>query len=390
MRSLFAAASIMVSTAAIADSPVSVEPLASGFDRVTGIHHVAAAGDQLYIVEQGGRIRLLFEGHPRATPILFLDIHERVLSDAFEQGLTGLAFAPDFPSDPRLFVHYIRGDGASIVSRFLLAAGDPLVGDPGSELVMLVVEQPHPTHNCNQLAFGPDGMLYVGCGDGGSGNGPILDPQWLGHLLGKVLRLDVSDLDPGETYRIPPDNPHVGVPGARGEIWANGLRNPYRFSFDVDTGDLWLADVGQATWEEIDRVPAGTGGVNFGWPVLEGAHCWPANTICDPQGFWLPVHEYAHSAGRCSVIGGLRVRDALQPVLAGIYLFADFCTGEIFGLREVGGEQFLPSLLGRALAHSPTTFGRAVDGSVLIGTYGGSILRVVVNDPIFTDDFDPP
>jgi glucose/arabinose dehydrogenase len=378
--------SLTVASTAVADV-VRVETVVGGLDRVTGIIHVAAAGDQLYIAEQSGRVRVYGDGVLAAVP--FLDITTKVLSSGFEQGLTGLAFAPDFPVDPRAFVHYIRGDGASVISQFLLDARDPRRADPDSELVMLVVEQPHPTHNCNQLAFGPDRMLYIGCGDGGSGSGPILDPQSLTRLLGKILRIDVDELPPGLPYLIPPGNPYLGTPGARPEIWANGLRNPYRFSFDSTTGDLWLADVGQASWEEINRVEATAAGVNYGWPILEGNHCWPPGTTCNDDGFHAPTHEYAHTQARCSVIGGMRVRDSGEQALDDSYLFADFCTAEIFALREAAANVFVPLRLGRADGHLPSTFGIAADGSVLVGMYAGSILRIVVVDAVFDDGFEP-
>lgn len=387
----FATLSALLAVAAArAADPVRAELVVAGFDRVTAIEHVAAAGGQLYVAEQVGRIRLVDGG--AIAPVPFLDIAAEVLSGGFEQGLTGLAFPPGFPADARVFVHYTRADGASVIARFELEDGNPLQADQGSELVMLVVAQPHATHNCNQLAFGPDGMLYIGCGDGGSGSGPILDPQWLGHHLGKLLRVDVSALGVGELYRVPPDNPYVGVPGALPEIWANGLRNPYRFSFDAATGDLWLADVGQASWEEINRVPGTAAAVNYGWPILEGTHCWPPSTPCDGSGYRLPVHEYAHASGRCSVIGGLRLRGSAEATLNDRYLFADFCTAELFALREGASGAFAPVRLGRADGYLPTAFGRDADGAVLVGTYGfgsGAILRLAVNDGIFDDGFEP-
>lgn len=367
---------------------VSVETVATGFDRVTNIRHVAAAGDHLYVSEQVGRIRIVhMDGNVDPEP--FLDIQDQVLSGHFETGLTGLAFAPGFPADPRVFVHYTRQDGASVISRFLLAKDDPLLADPASELVMMVIAQPNPEHNCNQLEFGPDGMLYIGCGDGGNAVGPLVDPQRLDHLLGKILRVNVTDLLPGERYRIPGDNPFLKIPDARPETWHYGLRNPYRFGFDEATGDLWIGDVGMLHWEEINHVPAGLGGQNFGWPILEGTHCWPNGSECaPPEGLWMPVYEFPHQ-GACAVVGGVRLRDPAQPTLDGRYLYADFCTGRIFALRETQGGTFVSMQLGAAPGRMLTTFGRAPDGGVLLGTYdAGSVLRLVVNDAIFADGFE--
>lgn len=383
---------LMMFAASVAADVVRFETFATGFDRITGIHQVPAAGYQVYVVEQGGRIRIVDNGGEiLAQP--FLDINVLVQSSNFEQGLTGLAFAPDFPADPRFFVHYTRLDGASVVARYMLLDGYVLRADPASATVLFHVEQPHPTHNCNQLAFGPDGMLYVGCGDGGSGSGPLLDPQALDRLHGKLLRIDVNTDTPEANYAIPPDNPYVGVPGARPEIWANGLRNPYRFSFDSLTGELWLTDVGQSSWEEINRIPAGLPDVNYGWPIIEGSHCWPSNSSCDPKGYWLPQFEYGHSNGRCAIIGGQRVSGASESTLEGSYLYADFCTGEVFALREAAPGQLHNSPLGRLIGRMPTTFGVTGSGDVLLGTYGfgnASVLRIQVNDPLFTDGFEQP
>lgn len=372
---------------ASADSlPFRLEPILGGLDRITGLLRADAADPAIYLVEQRGSVRRWLDS--TLQPDLFLDLQDRVLSSAFEQGLTGLAFAPAFPSDPRIYVHYTRADGASVISRFHVPAAEPLQADATSEEVLLVVAQPHPTHNCNQLAFGPDGMLYIGCGDGGAGSGPLLDPQFMGHALGKLLRIDVSA---ASGYLVPADNPFVHEPGALPEIWANGLRNPFRFSFDEASGDLWLTDVGQANWEEVNHVPAGAAGLNFGWPVLEGDSCWPPQSTCDASDFRPPTHVYAHEQGRCAVIGGQRLRDALPAMLEAVYLFADFCSGEVFGLRQVGSGEFLQEALAAAPGYALTSFGRAQDGTVLLGTYGAgyaSVLRMQYQDAIFGDGIE--
>lgn len=364
-----------------------VETLAADLHRVTGIQPGATATDPLLVIEQRGTVRLLDDD--AILDGFFLDLRDRVLSTGFEQGLTGLALAPDFPQDPRVYANYTRLDGASVISRFGLLPGDPLQADASSEEVLIVVPQPHPTHNCSQLAFGADGMLYIGCGDGGSGNGPILDPRFLGHHLGKLLRIDVN---PATGYAIPPDNPFLARGSALPEIWATGLRNPYRFSFDEVNGDLWLGDVGQSTWEEINHVPAASGGINFGWPILEGSHCWPAGSACDATGLRLPLHEYQHTQGRCAVIGGMRLHGASDPILEGIYLYADFCSAEIFGLRESSDGKFAAERLAQANGHLLTTIGRTHQGDVLLGTYGfgnAHVLRLLRNTMIFASGLEP-
>ena len=364
---------------------VDFEPVATGLDRLTTIVSTPLYPDKVFIAEQVGRVRLVENGVLRTAP--FLDLTDRTLSTGFEQGLTGFALSPAFPANPYVYVHYIRLDGASRVSRFRLLPGPVLAADPASEFELLTLPQPHPTHNCNEVRFGPDGFLYVGCGDGGPPFTPVHDPQSLAELYGKVLRIDVNNVPVGQPYGIPADNPFVGTPGARPEIWALGLRNPYRFSFDALTGDLWIGDVGQSTYEEVSRVPAGTpSGVNLGWNRMEGTHCYP-NPGCDPTGLWLPVVEYDHNEG-CAVIGGPRVRNAAYPQLEARYVFADFCSGAIYAAREETNWQ--REVIGH-LPRMPTGFGMTAQGELLVGSYGigdAVLYRVTVVDALFVDDFD--
>ncbi len=271
---------------------------------------------RLFVAEQGGTIRIASGGGLLAAP--FLDISAKVLSGG-EQGLLGLAFAPDYDTSRRFYVNYTRlSDGATVVSRFLRDAMDADLADAGSEEVLLVIAQPFPVHNGGHLAFGPlDGMLYVGMGDGGdaSASQDVTSP------LGKMLRIDVS---PAVGYAIPADNPDLG-PGSDARIWAYGLRNPFRFSFDRLTGDLFIADVGAATWEEVDFQPAtSTGGENYGWSITEGSYCFDPPVGCSTAGLVLPVIEYEHTGNRgWSVTGGYRYRGSLAS-LQGVYLFSDF------------------------------------------------------------------
>lgn len=265
---------------------------------------------------------------PAATG--FLDITDRVRSRGSEEGLLGLALDP--ANEQRLYVYYsAAAPRRSVVSRFALAADQSRV-DPDSELVILEVEQPYANHNGGQIAFGPDGYLYIGLGDGGSAGDPLGSGRDTSTLLGSILRIDVSPATPERPYAIPPDNPFASE-GGRGEIWAYGLRNPWRFSFDRDTGELWAGDVGQNRWEEIDLIRRGG---NYGWNRLEGNHCFSVRD-CDRTGTVPPVWEYSLDGEPCSVIGGYVYRGSDLPWLQGVYVYGDFCSGEVFGLRYAGG-----------------------------------------------------
>lgn len=382
--SLAALALIVAAPLAAADL-IEFEPVATGLDRLTAITTTPVYPGKIWFAEQIGRVRLVENGALRATP--FLDLTDRTLSTGFEQGLTGFALSPAFPANPYVYAHYIRLDGASRVSRFHLLPGPLLAADPASETELLTLSQPHPTHNCNEVRFGPDGYLYIGCGDGGPPFTPVHDPQSLAELYGKILRIDVNNIPVGQPYGIPADNPFVGTAGARPEIWALGLRNPYRFSFDALTGDLWIGDVGQSTWEEVSLVPAGTPfGVNFGWNRMEGTHCYP-NPGCDQTGLLLPVIEYDHNVG-CAVIGGPRVRNAADIQLEGRYVFADFCTGAIYSAQAHDGWQ--RETVGQ-LPRMPTGFGMTSDGELLVGSYGigdAVLYRAKIVDALFADGFN--
>ena len=285
----------------------------------------------MLVTEQDGRIWAFDPASgavPAATEVL--DISDRVSSRRSEEGLLGLAL---YPNDAgRMYVYYSAADPRrSVVSRFAMSP-DGSGADPDSELVVLEVEQPFANHNGGQIAFGPDGYLYVGLGDGGSAGDPLGSGQDTSSLLGAILRIDVSQSAPASPYVIPPDNPFVAG-GGRGEIWAYGLRNPWRFSFDRDTGELWAGDVGQNRWEEIDLIERGG---NYGWNVLEGNHCFGARD-CDPAGTVPPVWEYSLDGQPCSVIGGYVYRGSAIPWLRGVYVYGDFCSGEVFGLRYADG-----------------------------------------------------
>ena len=292
--------------------------------------------DRLFIVLQPGRILLFPREDATGTAEVFLDIRRRVNDRGNEEGLLGLAFDPDYRSNGYFYVYYsASGPRRSVISRFAVSPSDPNRADTGSELVLLEVAQPYGNHNGGTVIFGPDGYLYIGLGDGGSRGDPLGNGQDRGTLLGAMLRLDVRDATAARPYAVPADNPFVDEgDGARPEIWAYGLRNPWRFSFDRLTGELWAGDVGQNDYEEIDLIRRGG---NYGWNIMEGLHCYPPGVSrCPQEGLEAPVIEYSQSAGGCSVTGGYVYRGPRLPWLYGAYVYGDFCSGKIWALRYDG------------------------------------------------------
>lgn len=340
----------------------------SGFTQPVQVTHAGDGSGRTFVVEQAGTIRTL---NDTAAPP-FLDIRDRVLSGG-ERGLLSVAFPTGFAQTRRFYVNYTRTpDGATVVSRFLVPSGSA-VADSASETVLLTVPQPFANHNGGQLAFGPDGYLYIGMGDGGSGGDPQNNGQNKGTLLGKILRIDVET---GQApYAVPPDNPFLSDNAARGEIWALGLRNPWRFSFDRATGDLYIGDVGQNQYEEIDFQPTGSaGGENYGWNVMEGAHCYGA-VSCNSTGLVLPVAEYTHGQGDCSVTGGMVYRGAEFPSLQGTYLYGDYCSGRIWGLKRTGS--VWENSLFTDTTYQISAFGEDEPGNLFIAAHGtGTVYRV--------------
>jgi glucose/arabinose dehydrogenase len=307
---------------------IALVPRFSGLTAPLAVTHAGDNTGNLYVVEQAGRIRVIDNSTLLPTP--FLDISARVLSGG-EQGLLGLAFPPGYAIKRYFYVYYTRPPNTNVVSRFHLTATPPDAADPNSEEILLAVPQTFTNHNGGQLAFGPDGFLYIGKGDGGGGGDTENNAQNKASLLGKILRVDVeSGVAP---YAIPDSNPFVQTAGVRGEIWAFGLRNPWRFSFDRQTGDLYIGDVGQGAFEEVDFQPAASpGGENYGWRIMEGAHCF-GDPACSTAGLVLPVAEYDHGQG-CSITGGFVYRGQAFPRLQGLYLYADFCSGRFWGLKN--------------------------------------------------------
>ncbi len=356
---------------------ISLSAVARGFTQPVHVTHAGDGSGRIFVVEQGGRIRILDNGV--VLPVPFLDLASlnppRLVAGG-EQGLLSVVFPPGFSSKGYFYVNYTRsGDGATMVARYRVSIGDANAADPASEEVVLTISQPFANHNGGQLAFGPDGYLYVGMGDGGSGGDPLNNGQAPGTLLGKLLRIDVeSGVAP---YGIPPANPFLGRTGYRPEIWALGLRNPWRFSFDRGTGDLYLGDVGEGTVEEVDFQPAGDpGGRNYGWNVMEGDRCYPPGTVgCNRSGLALPVFVYDHSLG-CSVTGGHVVRGPAFPSLQGVYLFGDYCSGRIWGIRKNGAGWDNALLADTTLNIS--TFGEDESGNVYVVNHtSGELLKVL-------------
>ena len=305
-------------------SRLRLELVSSELNDPVGIANAGDGSGRLFVVERSGRIRIIEAGGVLGG--VFLDIGGRVGSVSSEQGLLGLAFHPNFVGNGHFYVNYTDNSGNTKVSRFAAPTVGP--ADPNTEAVILSLAQPATNHNGGHLAFGPDGYLYIGTGDGRGGGDPFGNGQNGQTLLGAMLRLDIDSAFP---YAVPVDNPSVGNPNARDEIWAIGLRNPWRYSFDRETGDLYIADVGQNDYEEVNFQPATSpGGENYGWARMEGNHCFPIGSSCDTTGLTLPLHEYGHSLG-CSVTGGYVYRGTQSPSMLGVYIYGDFCTGRIWG-----------------------------------------------------------
>ena len=347
---------------------IVLEPVVTGTSRPVSIAH---AGDQrLFIVQQSGRI-MVWDG-TRLLPDPFLDVTSRITSTG-ERGLLGLAFHPRYAENGFFYVNYTDLQGDTVIARYRVSS-DPNRADTASAKTLLTVDQPFPNHNGGQLQFGPDGYLYIGLGDGGSGGDPGNRAQDLAQLLGKMLRIDV---DSGDPYGIPSANPFAGRDGVRPEIWASGLRNPWRYTFDRMTGVLWIADVGQGDWEEINFQPrASIGGENYGWRLMEGTHCFEPDDNCNNGTLVQPVIEYDHSSQACSVTGGYVYRGTRYVRLYGAYVYADFCNGIIRAATpSVGGVLVSRTLIDANFFVS--TFGEDVNGELYVADYnGGTIYRI--------------
>jgi glucose/arabinose dehydrogenase len=351
------------------ETPIDLVPIVTqGLQSPLFLTHAGDGSEQLFVVEQAGTIRVIDHGELRDIP--FLDLRDRVWTKGDEQGLLGLAFHPDHRRNGRLFVNYNRReDGATVVAEFS-RQGSSLQASPTSERILMVVPQPYLNHNGGMVAFGPDGYLYIGRGDGGSRGDPQNRAQNPHEWLGKILRIDVDHERP---YAIPKGNPFV-TGGGRPEIFAFGIRNPWRFSFDRETGMLWLADVGQYKWEEIDLVVAGG---NYGWRIMEGTHCYNPEEGCSPDGLIFPIAEYGHEHGRCSITGGYVYRGHVIAALRGTYLFGDYCSGELFAISASANRRTsaVPRVL-KKTGFRISSFGEDEAGEVYIVDHKGGIYRL--------------
>jgi len=346
------------------------ELVVDGLTSPIGLEHAQDGSGRLFVVEQPGLIRIIQDGSLAPTP--FLDIRSRVGSSGSEQGLLGLAFHPRYSENGYFFVNYTDRSGDTVIARYRVSA-DASLADPTTEIRLLEVNQPYANHNGGDLAFGSDGFLYISLGDGGSGGDPRNYGQSLDTLLGKILRIEVGE---AESYSIPADNPFV-EDGGRPEIWAYGLRNPWRFSFDRLSGDLFIADVGQNSWEEVNFQPAGSpGGQNYGWKIIEGFHCFQTSP-CDQSELTLPVVEYAlHVEGDCAVSGGYAYRGTDLPAWNGIYLYGDYCSGRVWGLFQDTAGVWQNALLFETGSRI-TAFGQDEVGEIYLVSHSGSIYRLM-------------
>lgn len=347
---------------------LALQEVATGLQQP--LYLTAPANDnRLFIVEQPGRIRIVKDGQLLPQP--FLDISSRVSSGG-ERGLLGLAFHPLYTDNGFFYVNYTDNSGDTRVERYA-RSDNPDVADPESGALVLTVDQPFGNHNGGQVLFGPDGMLYIPLGDGGSGGDPQNNAQTLSTLLGKLLRIDVNS---GNPYAIPPDNPFTGQAGARPEIWAYGLRNPWRTSFDRGGNLYFIADVGQNRHEEINAVDRTAAGVNYGWRIMEGSSCYNASS-CDQSGLTLPIHTYPTSGGNCAVTGGYVYRGSSIPEIAGHYFFTDHCAGGLRSLRFADGNAQDVREWDVGSTGNVSSFGEDAAGELYVVGHGGTVWRIV-------------
>ena len=347
----------------------TLEPaqVVDGLEEPTHVTHAGDGSGRLFVVEKDGRIRIVRDGALVDEP--FLDISDLVGSEGSEQGLLSVAFHPSYGENGRFFVNYTDTAGDTVIARYTVSS-EPDVADPASALTVLTIEQPAGNHNGGQNAFGPDGYLYIGMGDGGGAGDRFENAQNRGVLLGKMLRIDVDSAEP---YAIPPDNPFVGQEGTRPEIWALGLRNPWRFSFDRQTGDMYIGDVGQNAKEELNFQPANSpGGENYGWNTMEATDCYDPPSGCDETGLVMPIAEHTQDQG-CSITAGFRYRGQDVPEFADAYIFGDYCSGNIWALTQDGGDSWTKTLL---LEHDSglSSFGEDEQGELYMVNLGDGIL----------------
>ncbi len=355
------------------NADLALQPIASGLSSPV---HLASPpnDDRLFVVEQPGRIRIIQNGALVSTP--FLDIDAKVLSGG-EQGLLSVAFHPSYSTNRHFYVYYTDNTGDLQIERYTASQTSPNIADQMSARPILDV--PHPgnsNHNGGQLAFGPDGFLYIGTGDGGSGGDPPNNAQNRNVLLGKILRIDVN---PASTaaYTVPPSNPFVGQANIRSEIWAYGLRNPWRFSFDRVGNVLYIGDVGQNRKEEVNAVPSTQAEVNYGWRIMEGTDCFSPMLLCNKSGLTLPVHDYPTADGNCAVTGGFAYRGSAIPQIVGLYFFSDYCKGGLRSFRLVDGVATDVREWNAGVGATVTSFGEDRRGELYVISHGGTVGKLI-------------
>lgn len=352
---------------------ISLDPFISGLGSPVGIYN--CGDDRLFVLEQSAGTILVFDANGNGLGT-FLDISS-LISTGSERGLLGLAFAPDYAVSGHFYVNYTNSSGNTAIARYAVDPGDPNVALP-SGTVLLTISQPYPNHNGGHIAFGPDNYLYIGMGDGGSGGDPQNNAQNINSLLGKILRIDVSG---GGAYSIPIDNPYASVAGAD-EIWAVGVRNPWKFSFDRETGDLWIADVGQNAWEEVNFEPAGAGGMNYGWRCYEGLASYNTSN-CNAQNFYEdPVVVFPHSSpdNYCSITGGFVYRGTESTAMQGLYFFTDYCNGQIRTLTTDGN--YTESTVNTEIGFGNVAFGENAAGDLFLANLNGTIYKLTDTCPV--------
>lgn len=389
---------IAASAAIAGPTPVTTTRVVSGLVRPIGVFHAPGDTARLFVIEKQGRIRIVSLATNTLIPTPFLDVDSITgggTSTSSEQGLLGLAFHPDYDTNGLFYINHTNNSGDTVIAEYQVS-GNPNIASVASRRQILFVDQPFSNHNGGWIGFGPDGYLYCGFGDGGSANDPGNRAQNLNQMLGKMLRIDINGddfpADAARNYAIPADNPFVGVVG-NDEIWAYGLRNPWRNSFDRETGDLWIGDVGQNVWEEIDFQPASsTGGENYGWRCYEGNHAFNTSGCAPSSTMVFPVHEYSHSFG-CSITGGYMYRGCRMPENNGEYFFADYCSASIWSFNFDGTS--IQNLTNRTADLAPggglgisgvTSFGEDANGEIyLCDQSGGEIFRIVPEGATWAD-----
>lgn len=369
---------VLLFASSVLSQTIGLQTFASGFSSPVAI--VNAGDERLFVVQRGGLIRIVNpNGTINTTP--FLSLTNSIVSGG-ERGLLGLAFHPDYATNGRFYVNYTRsGDGATVIAKYTVSDTDENIADAASGEILITIDQPFSNHNGGSLNFGPDGYLYIGMGDGGSGGDPDGYGQNLNSLLGKMLRIDVD----GETgYAIPADNPYVGIAG-EDEIWAVGMRNPWKFSFDRLTGDIWIADVGQNAIEEINKAASTEAGLNYGWRCYEGNSAYNTSGCGASSNYTFPIAQYTHaSTGGCSLTGGYVYRGTTYPELQNKYVFADYCNNKI-GYIDVDGGPI--TWTANAFSGNVVSFGEDVNGELYWVGISNGVISKVIDTSLSTNDF---